>query len=1081
MIDTKEIQMRNICIAWIWLCLACSLLPGQIGTEGAFFGTVTDSAGASVPNAEVVATHIATGISKQAVTDSQGNFNLFALPIGKYSVAVKAKGFKTWTLTDSELTVGARNRLSPVLTVGELTESVSVVSNAELLQTEKSSAETVVELQQIRQLPLDTRNPLALIALVPGMRYVSTQAGGEKATYVQGQGLRQNKTQFQLDGFASNAPMDEGGTAIPNVDAIAEFSVETLNFSAENGRGPTQVKVATKAGTNEIHGSVWEFNQNDFYNARNTFAAATPRVRYNQFGGAVGGPVIRNKTFFYGNFQGTVTKNSQVFNTQVVTPAMKQGDFSAVSRIIKDPTTGLPFPGNIIPQARFNASSSYFLPQILSAPNGTFNTVAGTSSNVWEGTGRVDHQITQNQHVYGRYVTSRSPSLILGNTPTAYSNDMVTQHNLGLSYNWTISPNTLFSLGGGMMRTSEQYTSPDFGVKNEASAAGVQGFPTAGREAWIGSPQISFGNGYLGNSTYSTWGTPGQLWGHVYDGKADWRHYRGNHSLSAGIQLANVQTYASHGSCCVRGNFSFTNQYTNDGFADFLLGYAAQAQRNAPLDNFGTDRAPYMGLFVNDNWRILPNLSVEVGLRYERWFARHNLRDGAATFDPALGKIVAGNRGDGTINPNVFLSTPNVIASTAGLVVTARSAGYPDTLWEGNGNWAPRIGLVYRPFGHRQFVVRTAYGLFYNTLTGNRSASAAANPPFWGVDTVTKSVSQLAPWNTLFSSDPNAFGIFGMSEAQDPRLKPARTQEWNVTIQTALPLKTALTVSYVGTSVGRELASMPYNIPTIGPHANIQADRPIPQLSVIDRLENNAHTWYHGLQSKFERRFAAGISYTFSYSFSKSLGQNNNNNVDEGAGSPLLAYAPPSYYRDRLPFDYRHLEYATLVWELPYGHGRKFGSNLGRALDAVAGGWNLTLTESARSGTPFSVGGGVNGLGNGDGAPRSNLIGDPHISNPSVAKWFNTAAFAVPAPYTFGSTPLGILDGPGFLQFNTALSKNFRVAEKKQLQLRGEAFNAFNRANYGNPNNNASSSQIGRITSTSGPARYLQLGVQFIF
>jgi hypothetical protein len=545
--------MRNVRSASIWLCLACSLLTGQIGTEGAFFGTVTDTTGGSVPGAEVIATHTATGIIKAAVTDGQGTFNLFALPIGRYSISVKAKGFKAWTSSDLELTVGDRSRISPVLTVGEITDSVSVVANSDLLQTEKSSAETVVQLKQIRELPLDTRNPLALIALVPGMRYVSTQGGGEKGTFVQGQGLRQNKTQFQLDGVAANAPMDEGGTAIPNVDAIAEFTVETLNFSAENGRGPTQVKVATKSGTNEYHGTVWEYAQNDFFNARNTFAARTPRVRYNQFGAALGGPVMRNRTFFYGNFQGTVTKNAQVFNTQVVTPAMKLGDFSGLSKVIRDPlNNNQPFPGNIIPAGRFNASSKYFLPQIYSSPDGLFTATAGTSSNVWEGTGRMDHQITSSQRIYARYVTSRSPSLILGNTPTAYSNDMVTQHNIGVSYNWTMSPSTLLSLGGGMMRTSEEYTSPDFGVKNEALAAGVQGFPTAGREPWIGSPQIAFGNGYLGNSTYNTWGTPGRLWGSVYDGKADLHHYRGNHSIAVGMEYANVRTYASHGSCCVR-------------------------------------------------------------------------------------------------------------------------------------------------------------------------------------------------------------------------------------------------------------------------------------------------------------------------------------------------------------------------------------------------------------------------------------------------------------------------------------------------------------------------------------------------
>jgi len=451
---------KSFC-ASILVGLACTfLLPGQISTEGAFFGTVTDTTGSSVPGAIVSATHIETGLTKQSVTDTDGTFSIFALPIGKYSVTVKANGFKTWQLAEAELTVGDRSRLSPVLAVGEISESISVSENAELLQTEKSSVESVVQMRQIRELPLDTRNPLALVSLVPGMRYVSTETGGERGTYVQGQGVRQNKTEFTLDGFISNAPMDEGGTGIPNVDAVAEFSVE-MNFSAENGRDPMQVKVATKSGTNEFHGSAWEFNQNDDYNARNTFALTTPRVRYNQFGAAVGGPVFRNKTFFYGNFQGTVIHNAQVFNQQAVTPAMEKGDFSALQHPITDPlNNNAPFAGNLIPASRINSASTYFLPMLMVAnsPGGLFKANAGTTNDTWEGTGRIDHQITAAQRIYGRYVAVREPNTLLGYEPSAVTNDLVAQQNVGVNYTWMMGPRTVLTLGGGFLRTRESYT-----------------------------------------------------------------------------------------------------------------------------------------------------------------------------------------------------------------------------------------------------------------------------------------------------------------------------------------------------------------------------------------------------------------------------------------------------------------------------------------------------------------------------------------------------------------------------------------------------------------------------------------------
>ena len=489
-IERKEGPMGRNYLASILLGLACAFaLAAQIGTEGAFFGTVTDSSGSSVPGATVTVTHAGMGFSKQTVTDTDGTFSIFALPIGKYSVTVKAPGFKTWHMTDAELTVGDRSRLSPVLTVGEITESVSIAANAELLQTEKSDVETVVQMQQIRELPLDTRNPLALVSLVPGMRYVSTQTGGERATYVQGQGLRQNKTGFMLDGFISNAPMDEGGTGIPNVDAIAEFSVE-MNFSAENGRDPMQVRVATKSGTNEFHGSAWEFNQNDAYNARNTFALSTPRVRYNQFGGAAGGPIFRNKTFFYGNFQGTVIHNAQVFNSQAVTPAMLKGDFSALSHPITDPMNGnAPFPGNIIPSSRINSASSYFLPilMVANSPGGLFKANAGTTNDTWEGTGRIDHQITASQRIYGRYVAVRQPSTLLGYAPTAVTDDLVSQHNVGVNYTWTAPPRTVLTVGGGFLRTRESYTQSFPGRQQRCGLGGNSGFSNgrAGRSGLV--------------------------------------------------------------------------------------------------------------------------------------------------------------------------------------------------------------------------------------------------------------------------------------------------------------------------------------------------------------------------------------------------------------------------------------------------------------------------------------------------------------------------------------------------------------------------------------------------------------------
>ena len=277
-------------------------------------------------------------------------------------------GFKTWRQERLTLNVGERSRVAPVLEVGQITESVTVEGGAPLLQTERSSVQTVVEMQQIRELPLSTRNPVVLVNLVPGLRF--TGAGGpERGSTVQGFGLRGNQTEFQLDGLNANAAMDEGAITIPNVDTIAEFSVETSSFSAENGRNPLQVTMATKSGTNAFHGSAWEFVQNDKFNARNAFSTAEPpKLDRNQFGAAVGGPIIRNKTFFFGSFEGTPIRQESLYNSVVVQPAMLEGDFSSLPRAITDPRSGQPFPGNIIPAERISSASRFFYPYLLT-PN----------------------------------------------------------------------------------------------------------------------------------------------------------------------------------------------------------------------------------------------------------------------------------------------------------------------------------------------------------------------------------------------------------------------------------------------------------------------------------------------------------------------------------------------------------------------------------------------------------------------------------------------------------------------------------------------------------------------------------------
>ena len=436
--------------------LGTATLFGQVGTQATITGSVSSSNGARVPDAVVTASNLATGAVSRQQTGQDGEFTILALPIGSYRVVVEAPGFKHWENSEVTLTVGSRVRVEPVLEVGGATETVSVQSTSSAIQTESATLDTVVQMDQIRQLPLATRNPLALVGLVPGMNYQGTSnAAGMRITTVQGNGLRNDKTNFQLDGVTSNDGSAEGGTAVPNVDSIAEFSVETINSGAEAGRSPSQVIVVTKGGTNSFHGSAFEFVQNDIFNAYNAFADKTkakPRVRYNLFGGTLGGPVYRNKTFFFGSFQVTIIRNAQLLNEAAIPnafiPTASGGaDFSAWPTPIKDPVTGLPFANNQIPASRIDSAAKYFLP-ILVTPNSTGNRYianAKTYDKTYEYLGRVDHQITTNQRIYGRYFYLQEPTNQVGYRadPSTYGLNTLRQHGLAVNYTWTLTPKTL--------------------------------------------------------------------------------------------------------------------------------------------------------------------------------------------------------------------------------------------------------------------------------------------------------------------------------------------------------------------------------------------------------------------------------------------------------------------------------------------------------------------------------------------------------------------------------------------------------------------------------------------------------------
>jgi hypothetical protein len=1066
-------------LLWIILCAGIVTGPAafaQLGTQAAIVGVVTDQADAVVSAATVTVTNLDTGLKEITTTNGSGIFEVPAVPPGYYAITVTQAGFRTWSLGRVQLTVGERRRISPQLQIGEVVEKVQVDAAVELVQTERGAVESVVEQRQIRDLPLNGRNPVELVNLVPGVRFVGRGANDREST-VQGNGTRSEGTEFQIDGMNANQALDERGAGFSNVDTIAEFKVETSNFGAENGRHSMQVLMVTKSGSNALHGTVWEFLRNEKLDAFNTFAklpgAKKPKFAQNQFGTSIGGPVIKNKTHFFFAYEGTRLRRATIYNSAVATPAMRNGDFTATGKTIRDPQTGQPFPGNIIPRARFSPAAQFFYPYLLDANSGAFfRGTAPISNTVNEYTTRIDHQFTSNQRVFFRGVWIRDDGSTPDYSPAVVGVRHTPQANLGVEYTNTITPTTLFSVSVGTMSSTININCACVGKDNLTDMAGIQGFPTAGREGSQGLPNSVGIAGYTGFST--PFGVPYKIWWTTAGGKASLALIRGSHTINIGYQYHHLTTFGRHSSGFARGSFTFNGQYTNDGFADYLLGLVQTTSRNYPLQTFGTNDAPYSAPYIQDYWKITRNITVNLGLRYDYWHAKDTVRGNAATFDIKRGVIIAGEDKNGKVDLAAQPVAKFLAAATAGQWITATAAGAPHGLFAANGFLSPRIGAAWRVRGTNDLVVRGGYGIFTNSFPANRSASAIIGPPYWTWETQVFAANTQQKWETAWPADPRSF-IAPQVIAPVVDLKAQKTHQWNISIQKTLPMSSAITVSYVGNRIVDAMTGYLYNEVPPGSYPNLQAARPYPLLGTGYVYLNQGSTWYNSAQVKLERRFTKGFSYTFAYAFSKLL---MNDTETEHTGTPE-PFAPAGYNRGRSDLDRTHILALNGVWEIPFGRGKGYGSSLPGPVNAMLGGWQLNGIYLFQSGAPLRITAPNATLGNGRNS-RANALRDPRLSDPSANLWFDPTALASPAPFAFGNSGIGLLDGPGSHTLAGGLTKNFHFTEARYLQFRWEMFNATNHVNLGNPSTTINQPTTGRILS-AGSARQMQVGLKFIF
>jgi len=1062
--------------ALIALFLAGAGVQAQVSTS-TIFGTVTDSSGAVAPNVEVTATNLATNFSRSATTDNEGRYQIQFLPVGTYRVEAKEQGFKTFSQSGIGIDVATQARVDPVLQVGAISENVSVVADAPLVNTADSMLGHTVQNTEIVNLPLVNRDVYQLLNLTPGVEQ-STDTGNtfgypEQRTMINGGGDGgAGSVNFYLDGGSNLAGLRNTGSVSPNPDAIQEFRVITNSYSAEFGRfGGGVVDIVTKSGTNELHGSAFEFVRNDKLNANDWGVLTRPPLRRSQFGGTLGGPIQKDKTFVFGSYSGLRQRQQDVKSSALVfDQAERGGDFSEIKTPINDPfaSTKTPFPGNQIPVSRFDPAAAAILKQWIPLPNLANNgvqTVQPRPTNSDEGLLKIDHNLSQKHLLASSYYISKGNSsmgfLNGNNSNLAWSQELFTyqQQNFNASDTWLISPDSVNQFRVTLMRNyGNRVDSPAMSLGDFGSKFQVQGVPSL--------PNINVSGFFqLGNSIA---GSPAG--GNFYALRDVLSLNKGRHTLKMGGELS-LSKMVQDSTLNNYGTFTIDGTKSGYALADFLLGAVKSMNQDAPEHK--QTNGWYYSLFVQDDLRIHPRFILNLGLRYDLQTPMTDPQNRLLTFLPGrqstvvpgapLGLLFPGDRGVGR----------GIIGA--------------DT-----NNFAPRVGFAWDPFGKGRTSIRAAAGLFYGSISGNEWNSSTDKLPFAARQTFPNVKSLSDPYGVLpggvspypFFYDP-AHPRFILPASVSPIALDFRwpyTDQFNFSIQQQLMKDLEVTASYVG-AFGHHLPftnDVNYPIYTAAAtSSNVDARRPyLPgTLSSITMLQSNMNSAYNGLQVQIDRRFARRFMLKGYYVWGKSLeGAQLQNTTTAGGAEDSNNLR---LERGRTDFDRRQNFVVSGVWQIDYLKGQK------AALRAMGNGWSLSGILSLRSGQPIGITSGKDNNLDGVSNDRPNLIGnpflDPHRSRSAVtAEWFDPAAFAQPANGQDGNLARNVVDGPGFRNVDLSLFRSFKVRERMNLQFRMETINAFNLVSLSNPNGTASSPSFGKITAAN-QMRQAQLGLRLFW
>jgi hypothetical protein len=1084
-VPTLTVWLATVTVA-LWTCLLPLGLHGQIGASG-ITGTVSDATGAAIPNVKITIGNEATSVERETVSSSRGEYIVRDLSPGSYSVTAEAPGFETTKTLHIVTEVDQVSTVNIALKVGATSTAVSVSGNAvTALNTESGTVGTLVTAKQITTLPLDGRSWISLNYLTPGaVNFHGTTADESIMASVTPpnvvlNGLRGGNNAYYIDGASLQDRETQVIRVIPPLDSLSEFRVQTSNFGAEFASGAGGViSAATKSGTNSLHGSAWEYIRNNVLDARSYFDTSRPPLKRNQFGGVVGGPIVKSRAFFFGGYEGFRQSEGQTLVTDYPTMAERSGDLSSISTPIVNPYTGKPYPNNQVP---VNPLSAQWFADWIPLPNtnvpvgqGNFRSNAPAPIDYDSYVGRVDYSFSDKTSIFGRYLGTWAH----GDTPWYIAQFLRPVHNHGqnaaMQAIHTFSPSFVGQLNFNWNRVFADETIANSENKNMLTelglVSGAYGFTTTAFSAQA-PPEVSVtGFGSMGSSLF---GRPRQFYGDSYDGDLLFFFNRGSHNIKFGGNVWR-EFYNFPEVINPTGGWSYNGFFTGNGLADFLL--ALPRSLSAIASPFYQDLWRWQnGLWFQDDWKINQKLTVNLGLRFD--------------FD---GRFLAHS---GRV-ANLDLSNPPIatlvypVANAPGCPVGGCSPvnppGWNSFLMDSHKLlWSPRLGLAYRLTNSA--VVRTGFGMYWQPLTADPSLNMSLNPPFVQSIAATYDMTTLATFdraNPLLNSAAAAIAAY----ATQHHIRDGLVYQWNLAVEQAIGAN-VFTLGYLG-NVGTDLYS--FSSPNLAPPGPgpIQSRRPYTNFGGISFQYGETNANYNALQAKMERRFTNGLAYTAGYAWGKCLNNSDGTYIESQSDEYQQPNNRAAEYSS-CEFDVRNALTFSYMYALPFGQGKAFLSSASGIVNKLVDGWQLQGITSMFSGSHQTfVTNSWDNLNNG-GIGYPDKVCNPdrgrgQSNSQKVAMFFNTACFAAPAGgtvgvanYVYGDSRRHPLSSPGEILWNMGLQKNTNVFERLNVRFTAESFNLFNRVNFQPPLTSFGTPQFGTITAANA-GREIQFGLNLIF